>query len=206
VQDLAEETPGPARVVGLHFFFHPAKNRLVEVIGPQQADAEVLKAAWRFMEKIGKTPIRSADSPGFIVNRFFVPWLNEAARLLEEGVASAALIDRVAKEAFQIGMGPFELMNVTGVPIAYHAAKHPGSGAWAVLRAGRGAGRPGARASELGSRPRPRARRRERGAPIACSRSCSWWRRRSSRIASAAWRTSTSARAWGCAGAPARSS
>src|SRR5262245_34831941 len=122
VQDLAEKTPGPARVVGLHFFYHPAKNRLVEVIGPDRVDGEVLRAAWRFSEKIGKTPIRSADSPGFIVNRFFVPWLNEAARMLEEGVASAALIDRVAKEAFQIGMGPFELMNVTGVPIAFHAA------------------------------------------------------------------------------------
>jgi enoyl-CoA hydratase/3-hydroxyacyl-CoA dehydrogenase len=72
---------------------------------------------------MGKTPIRSADASGFIVNRFFVPWLNEAVRLVEEGVADIPTIEASAKETFGIGMGPFELMNVTGVPIAMHAAR-----------------------------------------------------------------------------------
>ena len=71
---------------------------------------------------LGKTPIASSDSYGFIVNRFFLPWLTEAVRMLDEGVASTATIDEAAKKAFGIGMGPFELMNVTGVPIAFHAA------------------------------------------------------------------------------------
>ena len=59
---------------------------------------------------------------GFIVNRFFVPWLNEAVRLLEETSHRHPTIEAGAKKAFGIGMGPFELMNVTGVPIAMHAA------------------------------------------------------------------------------------
>ena len=56
------------------------------------------------------------------MNRFFVPWLNEAARLYEEGFGSIAFIDRVACEVCGVGIGPFALMNATGVPIAMHAA------------------------------------------------------------------------------------
>jgi enoyl-CoA hydratase / 3-hydroxyacyl-CoA dehydrogenase len=56
------------------------------------------------------------------VNRFFVPFLNEAARMLAEGVAGIPTIEEAGKRAFRIGMGPFELMNVTGIPIALHAA------------------------------------------------------------------------------------
>ncbi|MGE4159893.1 MAG: 3-hydroxyacyl-CoA dehydrogenase NAD-binding domain-containing protein, partial [Planctomycetota bacterium] len=122
VKDLMPGLRHPARVVGLHYFFHPAKNRLVEVIGGEGSSPEAERSAWTFNEMIGKTPIHSKDAPGFVVNRYFVPWLNEAVRLLEEKVADIPTIEAAAKEAFRIGMGPFELMNVTGVPIAYHAA------------------------------------------------------------------------------------
>ncbi len=122
VREVAEVTPNPERVLGLHYFFHPAKNRLVEVIAHDGTDPAAYAAAWAAQEALGKTPIDSADAPGFVVNRYFVPWLNEAVRLLEEGVADIATIDWAAKKAFDIGMGPFELMNVTGVPIAMHAA------------------------------------------------------------------------------------
>ncbi len=122
VRDLAEATERPDRVVGLHYFFHPAKNRLVEVIPGEATSADTYARSWALQELIGKTPIRSADAPGFVVNRYFVPWLNEAVRLLDEGAGNIATIDGAAKSAFRIGMGPFELMNVTGVPIAYHAA------------------------------------------------------------------------------------
>lgn len=122
VAAIAEGAKHPERFVGLHYFFHPAKNRLLEVIpGAATADGP-LAAAWAFAEATGKTPIHSADAPGFVVNRFFVPWLNESVRLLEEGVADLGTIEAAAKELFGIGMGPFELMNVTGVPIAQHAA------------------------------------------------------------------------------------
>ncbi len=122
VRELARATTRAERFIGLHYFYHPAKNRLVEVIAGEGTPAAVYELAWRFQEMIGKTPIRSADAPGFVVNRYFVPWLNEAVRLLEEGVADIPTIEAAAKTGFRIGMGPFQLMNVTGVPIALHAA------------------------------------------------------------------------------------
>ncbi len=122
VCDLALEVKNPERVVGLHYFYHPAKNRLVEVVPTKQTDAAIYKKAWAIQEAMGKTPIACSDAPGFVVNRYFVPWLNESVRLLEEGIANIATIEAAAKKAFRIGMGPFELMNVTGVPIAMHAA------------------------------------------------------------------------------------
>ena len=122
VTDLAASTTRPERVIGLHYFFHPAKNRLVEVVAGKATDSQLLRDAWRLQEALGKTPIASSDSYGFIVNRFFLPWLTEAVRILEEGAANTATIDEAAKRTFGIGMGPFELMNVTGVPIALHAA------------------------------------------------------------------------------------
>jgi enoyl-CoA hydratase / 3-hydroxyacyl-CoA dehydrogenase len=122
VTDLADGLPHPERVIGLHYFYHPAKNRLVEVIPGKVSDPRLVRRAWAVQEQIGKTPIHSADASGFIVNRYFVPWLNEAVRLLEEGIADIPTIEAAAKKAFGVGMGPFELMNVTGVPIAQHAA------------------------------------------------------------------------------------
>ena len=122
VTELATATRRPGNVLGLHYFYHPAKNRLVEVVPGEATDELTRTSAWRLQEALGKTPIHSEDAPGFIVNRYFVPWLNEAVRLLEEGTADIATIEAAAKEAFRIGMGPFELMNVTGIPIALHAA------------------------------------------------------------------------------------
>jgi enoyl-CoA hydratase/3-hydroxyacyl-CoA dehydrogenase len=122
VRDLAAVTKHPERVVGLHYFYHPAKNRLVEVIPTKLTSKAALAKANAIQAAISKTAITCADAPGFVVNRYFVPWLNEAVRLLDEGVADIPTIEAAAKEAFGVGMGPFELMNVTGVPIALHAA------------------------------------------------------------------------------------
>ena len=66
----------------------PAKNRLVEVVAGKTTDPAAYRRAWRLQEALGKTPIASSDSYGFIVNRFFLPWLTEAVRMLEEGFAS----------------------------------------------------------------------------------------------------------------------
>jgi len=122
VHELASVTRRQGDVVGLHYFFHPAKNRLLEVIPGPLTRPEVTAAMVRFAEAHSKTALVCKDAPGFAVNRFFVPWLNEAVRLLEDGTADIASIDAAAKQAFGIGMGPFELMNVTGVPISLHAA------------------------------------------------------------------------------------
>jgi enoyl-CoA hydratase / 3-hydroxyacyl-CoA dehydrogenase len=120
VADLAAVTKNPERVIGLHFFFPAHINKLVEVVrGPATSD-QVFDALFEAARQAGKVPIETSDSPGFCVNRFFVPWINESCRLLSEGY-SIATIETAAKQAFGIGMGPFELMNVTGVPISLHA-------------------------------------------------------------------------------------
>jgi len=120
VADIAAGTASPDRVIGLHYFYHPAKNRLVEVVGGAKSSADALGRAWTLQERLGKTPIRTKDSSGFVVNRFFGPWLAEAVRVLDEGIADIPTIEAAAKQTFGIGMGPFELMNVTGIPIAVH--------------------------------------------------------------------------------------
>ena len=124
VNDLAEAVGRPDRFVGLHFFYHPAKNRLVEIIPAETTSAETLASVEQYCKTMGKVVIVCKDRPGFVVNRFFVPWLNEACKLLEEGVATTAQIDAVARKAFRIGLGPFALMNLTGSPIAMHSTDY----------------------------------------------------------------------------------
>ena len=102
VSDIASAVKTPERVLGLHYFFHPAKNRLVEVIPGAQTDRRVFDRAWALQELLGKIPIESADASGFVVNRFFVVWLMEAIRLVEEGVANTVTVDEVAKRAFGV--------------------------------------------------------------------------------------------------------
>lgn len=121
VRDVASVTQRADQVVGLHFFFPAAINKLVEVVKGAQTSDATFAAAYDAAKRAGKVPIETADAPGFCINRFFVPWVNEACRLLDEGAAHIPTIEAAAKEAFGITMGPFELMNVTGVPISLHA-------------------------------------------------------------------------------------
>ena len=124
VNELAMATGRPDRFVGLHFFYHPAKNRLIEIIPAETTSDESIRAVEQYCKTMGKVVIICKDRPGFVVNRFFVPWLNEACLLLEEGVGTTAQIDAVARSAFRIGMGPFALMNLTGPPIALHSTDY----------------------------------------------------------------------------------
>ena len=109
------------KFIGLHFFYHPAKNRLLEIIPGEKTSHTTITLAEVFSKMIGKTAINVLDAPGFAVNRFFVPWLNESTRLLEEGIANIPTIDDLTKKVFKIPVGPFKLMNLTGIPIAYHS-------------------------------------------------------------------------------------
>jgi enoyl-CoA hydratase/3-hydroxyacyl-CoA dehydrogenase len=123
VDELAKATSRPDRFSGLHFFYHPAKNRLLEVIPGALTSLETIAACRQFSLLTGKTDILVKNSPGFAVNRFFVPWFNEATRILEEGWANIPTIDKAAMDSLGIGMGPFKLMNVTGIPIAHHSTE-----------------------------------------------------------------------------------
>ena len=121
VTELGEGFPNPGRFAGLHFFYPAAINKLVEIIGGRGTDRATLEELERFCYLLRKIPIETRDAAGFCVNRYFVPYLNEATRLVEENVASLATIEEVGRELFGATLGPFELMNVTGIPIAFHA-------------------------------------------------------------------------------------
>ncbi len=121
VTELGDGFPNPSRFAGLHFFYPAAVNKLVEIIAGAATDRAVVVELERFAYLVRKIPIGTADRAGFCVNRFFVPYLNEASRMAEENVASLATIEEVGRELFGATLGPFELMNVTGVAIAFHA-------------------------------------------------------------------------------------
>ena len=121
VTTLAAECPDPTRFAGLHFFFPAAVNKLLEIISGEATAPSTIARLEAFGYRLRKIPIRVADRAGFAVNRYFVPYLNEATRLAEEGVASLATIEEVGREVYGATLGPFELMNVTGIPIAFHA-------------------------------------------------------------------------------------
>ncbi len=122
VAEIAAATKRPGLVAGLHYFYPPVINKLLEVVRTQETAPEVTETLLNFGRLTGKLPILVLDSPGFAVNRFFIAWYNEAIRMLDEGVASIPTIDAAACEAFGISMGPYKLINVSGVPLAYHAA------------------------------------------------------------------------------------
>lgn len=107
------------RVVGLHFFFPAHVNRLVELV-PGTARNEAVELARTAVESVGKTVIVTKDSPGFAMNRFLVPILNESARLVDAG-HPLGVVDASGKTAFGMPMGPFALMNASGTRVCAHA-------------------------------------------------------------------------------------
>lgn len=122
VSALAQAVARPERFVGLHYFFPAAINPLLEVIAGDRSGERAMDAAFTFAHATGKQPIRCADVYGFAVNRFFVPYLNEAVRLVDDGFA-AADVERVARQAFGTKAGPFKVMDLTKPEIALHAAR-----------------------------------------------------------------------------------
>jgi enoyl-CoA hydratase/3-hydroxyacyl-CoA dehydrogenase len=121
ITDMAAVTGRPDKVVGLHYFYPVVINRLLEVVATKDTAPDMVEALLTFGRVTGKIPIAVQDAPGFVVNRFFLPWVNEAARILGEGIANIPTIDEAARDTFRVGMGPFAIMNATRVPITYHA-------------------------------------------------------------------------------------
>jgi 3-hydroxyacyl-CoA dehydrogenase/enoyl-CoA hydratase/3-hydroxybutyryl-CoA epimerase len=116
VDAMADAVPNPERVVGIHFFNPPEKMPLVEVIrGKRTSDAAVATAC-RLATRMGKFPVVTGDSPGFLVNRCLSPYLNEAARLLVEG-NDPEFLDRVLLD-FGMPMGPCRLLDEIGFDVA----------------------------------------------------------------------------------------
>jgi 3-hydroxybutyryl-CoA dehydrogenase len=117
IGDLAAATSRPQRVIGMHFFNPPTVMRLLEVIpGPETSEATVA-VALQVGERLGKTCVRSADRAGFIVNRLLIPYLNDAARVLEEKVASRDDIDTAIELGLGHPMGPLKLADLIGIDV-----------------------------------------------------------------------------------------
>ncbi len=119
ITEMASLVKRPAKFVGMHFFNPVPMMRLVEVIPAMQTEKATTDLALAMAGKLGKTPITCKDTPGFVVNRLLIPYMLDAVRLLEAGVASAEDIDTAMKLGAGMPMGPFELMDFTGVEISH---------------------------------------------------------------------------------------
>ncbi|HWM54100.1 MAG TPA: 3-hydroxyacyl-CoA dehydrogenase NAD-binding domain-containing protein [Solirubrobacterales bacterium] len=120
---IAADTPRRDRVVGMHFFNPPALMRLIEVVATDESSEEVLTATTEVGARMGRTPIRAKDSPGFIANRLARPFTLESLRMLADGVADAATIDRVCRLGGGFRMGPFELIDLIGLDVNLSVAR-----------------------------------------------------------------------------------
>ena len=109
--------PHPERVVGMHFFNPPALMKLVEVVAARESSERALATTTEVAEAMGRTPIRAKDSPGFVANRLARPFSLESLRILGDGIADAATIDRIARLGGGFRMGPFELLDLIGLDV-----------------------------------------------------------------------------------------
>jgi 3-hydroxybutyryl-CoA dehydrogenase len=123
VSAIAERVPQPERLVGMHFFNPPALMKLVEVVAAERSSERALAAATEVAERMGRTPIRAKDSPGFVANRLARPFSLESLRILADGVAEAATIDRVVRLGGGFRMGPFELLDLIGLDVNLEIAR-----------------------------------------------------------------------------------
>jgi 3-hydroxybutyryl-CoA dehydrogenase len=119
VTEIGALTDRHDRVVGMHFFNPVPAMRLVEVVRGARTSPETAALTAELTRLLGKEPVQARDTPGFIVNRIARPFPGEALRILGEGVAGVAQIDRAAKLGAGFPMGPFELMDLVGMDINF---------------------------------------------------------------------------------------
>src|SRR5215469_14416564 len=122
ITEMAVVTQRTQRFVGLHFFNPVPVMKLVEVIRTIATDAKVYEEVVAFAKGLGKTPVRTTDNTGFIVNRLLVPYLLDAVRVLEQGVASIEDIDNSMKLGCGYPMGPLTLLDFVGIDTTYYIA------------------------------------------------------------------------------------
>jgi 3-hydroxybutyryl-CoA dehydrogenase len=122
ITKMAAATNRPDRFLGLHFFNPVPLMKLVEVARTILTDAEVEESVTAFARSLGKTPVRTSDRTGFIVNRLLVPYLLDAVRSLEEGVGSITDIDLGMKLGCGYPMGPLTLLDLVGIDTTLYIA------------------------------------------------------------------------------------
>src|SRR6185436_17271504 len=123
VTAMAAATKRPGQVVGMHFFNPVPLMKLVEVVRTILTDDASAKAATEFVRSVGKVPVQAKDATAFIVNRLLVPYLLDAIRVYEGGLASLEDIDQAMKLGCGYPMGPFTLLDLVGLDTAMFVAE-----------------------------------------------------------------------------------
>jgi 3-hydroxybutyryl-CoA dehydrogenase len=130
ITELGAATGRPERVIGMHFFNPVPVMALVEVVRGRQTSDETASAIVALSRELGKTPAEARDFPGFVANRILMPFVNEAAYALMDGVANAESIDTVARLGLNHPMGPLALADLIGLDtcVAIMDVLHAGLG------------------------------------------------------------------------------
>ncbi len=123
VTEIAGATARPERVVGMHFFNPAPLMPLVEIVRAELTAERPFEAAYAFGERIGKTPIRCNDTPGFVVNRVLIPLLNDCLRVLDEARVTPEDLDKGMVNGAGWPMGPCALVDLVGIDVHVHASE-----------------------------------------------------------------------------------
>ncbi len=115
ITEIASGCGREDRVVGMHFCLPAQLMKLVEMSPGLNTSEDTFKAAWAFCEAMGQRPVKTKDTPGFVLNYFLVPFNNDVIRLIEAGVAEPADVDRAIKAGLGYKMGPCELLDLIGL-------------------------------------------------------------------------------------------
>lgn len=115
ITEIAGGSGRPDRFVGMHFCLPAQLMKLVEMSPGLVTREETFRRAWTFCEALGQKPVRTQDTPGFVLNYFLIPFNNDAIRLVEQGVAEPKDIDVAIKTAMGYAMGPMELLDLIGM-------------------------------------------------------------------------------------------
>lgn len=121
VTSIATALQDPSRLAGLHFFNPVPLMRLVEVIPGARTAAHLPDALTELVRRLGHTPVRATDTPGFLVNHAGRGLVTEALQILAEDLATTEDVDRIARDVLGLKMGPFELMDLTGLDVTHPA-------------------------------------------------------------------------------------
>jgi len=123
VTEIASVLARPERAVGMHFFNPAPLLPLVEIVRAERTSDDVFDAAFALGERLGKTPIRCSDTPGFVVNRVLIPLLNDCVRVLDEAGVTPEDLDAGMKHGAGWPMGPCTLADLVGLDIHVHASE-----------------------------------------------------------------------------------
>ncbi|MFN2628293.1 MAG: 3-hydroxyacyl-CoA dehydrogenase family protein [Gaiellaceae bacterium] len=123
VTEIAAATTTPERVIGMHFFNPAPLMPLVEIVRAERSSEEACETGYAFGQRIGKSPIRCHDTPGFVVNRILIPLLNDCIRVLDEARVQPEDLDTGMKRGAGWPMGPCELVDLVGIDVHVHASE-----------------------------------------------------------------------------------